>query len=98
MPNGPDDVGDEGLVEEGATHHGGAPPRRLIAVPKSPLLEGRFRRMFRNLPIPGPPRDALIALGDAMLEERRPRATAAGIPVGTAGEFTLAGLLTFATR
>jgi hypothetical protein len=25
MPTGPDDVGDEGLVEEGATQHGGTP-------------------------------------------------------------------------
>ena len=69
MPNGPDDVGDEGLVEEGATHHGGAPPRGLMTVPKSPLFEGRFGRMFRTLPIPRPPRDA-------MPEERRPPATA----------------------
>jgi hypothetical protein len=76
MPNGPDDVGDVGLVEVGATHHGGAPPRGLMAVPKSPLFKGRFGRMFRNLPIPRPPRDALIALGDAMSEERRPPATA----------------------
>jgi hypothetical protein len=44
MPHGPDDVGDDGLVEEGATQHGGAPARGLIAVPKSPLFEGRFGR------------------------------------------------------
>ena len=72
MPNDDDVVADEGLVEEGVTHHGGAPPRGLMAVPKSRLFEGRFGRMFRNLPIPRPPREALIALGNAMPEERRP--------------------------
>ncbi|HEY6778191.1 MAG TPA: heme peroxidase family protein [Thermoleophilaceae bacterium] len=76
MPNDADDGADEGLVEEGVTHHGGAAPRGLMAVPKSRLFEGRFGRMFRNLPIPRPPREALIALGEAMPEERRPRATA----------------------
>jgi hypothetical protein len=76
MPNDADDVADEGLVEEGVTHHGGAAARGLMAVPKSRLFEGRFGRMFRNLPIPRPPREALIALGEAMPEERRPRATA----------------------
>jgi Animal haem peroxidase len=76
MPNDTDDLADEGLVEEGVTHHGGAPPRGLMAVPKSRLFEGRFGRMFRNLPIPRPPRDALIALGNAMPEERRPPAAA----------------------
>jgi hypothetical protein len=77
MPNGTDDAVDEGLlVEEGVTHHGGAPPRGLMSVPKSRLHEGRFGRMFRNLPIPRPPREALIALGNAMPEENRPAATA----------------------
>src|SRR5919108_649801 len=61
MPNGTDDAVDEGfLVEEGVTHHGGAPPRGLMSVPKSRLHEGRFGRMFRNLPIPRPPREALV--------------------------------------
>jgi hypothetical protein len=77
MPDGTDEALDDGLlVEEGVTHHGGAPPRGLMAVPKSRLHEGRFGRMFRNLPIPRPPREALIALGNAMPEENRPPATA----------------------
>jgi hypothetical protein len=41
-----------------------------MAVPKSPVFEGRFGRMFRNLPIPRQPREALIALGKAMPEEK----------------------------
>jgi hypothetical protein len=76
MTDGADELIDEGLVDEGVTHHGGAPPRGLTAVPKSAVFEGRFGRMFPNLPIPRPPRDALIALGKAMPEERRPPATA----------------------
>lgn len=92
MPNDADDVADEGLVEEGVTHHGGAAPRGLMAVPKSRLFEGRFGRMFRNLPIPWPPREALIALGEAMPEERRPRATADNTKIPAA--YTYLGLTT----
>ena len=84
MPDAADDLSDEGLVEEGVTHHGGAPQRGLAAVPRSPLFEGRFGRMFPNLPISRPPNEALIALGKAMPEERRPppQADNASIPVG----------------
>jgi Animal haem peroxidase len=82
MADAADDLGDSGLVEEGVTHHGGAPARGLTAVPKSAVFEGRFGRMFGNLPIPRPPREALIALGKAMPEERRPppQADNAAIP------------------
>jgi hypothetical protein len=52
------------------TTHGGITPRGLEAVPRSPLFEGRFGRMFRALPAPLHDRDALIALGEAMPEER----------------------------
>lgn len=52
------------------TTHGGITPRGLDAVPKSALFEGRFGRMFRTLPAPLHDRDALIALGNAMPEER----------------------------
>jgi hypothetical protein len=78
MPND----GDQDLLR--ATHHGGAAPRGLMAVPKSRLYEGRFGRIFRNLPIPRPAVEALTALGKAMPEERRPAATADNpkIPAG----------------
>jgi hypothetical protein len=68
MPGEAEDADRENATEEGLTHHGGAPPRGLAAVPVSPLFEGRFGRMFRNLPIPVPPREALIALGRALPE------------------------------
>jgi Animal haem peroxidase len=68
MPHTVEDAERAGLTEEGLTVHGGAPPRGLAAVPVSPLFEGRFGRMFRNLPIPVPPRSALIELGNAMPE------------------------------
>jgi hypothetical protein len=55
--------------ELGVTTHGGITPRGLDAVPKSPLFEGRFGRMFRALPAPLHDREALIALGNAMPEE-----------------------------
>jgi hypothetical protein len=71
MPDTVDEVGHVGRADEGLTHHGAADPRGLMAVPVSPLFEGRFGRMFRNLPIPVPPREALIALGEAMPEQRR---------------------------
>jgi hypothetical protein len=56
--------------ELGVTTHGGITPRGLDAVPKSPLFEGRFGRMFRALPVPAHTDAALIALGEAMPEER----------------------------
>jgi hypothetical protein len=68
MPDTVEEVGHAGHTEEGLTHHGGAPPRGLAAVPVSPLFEGRFGRMFRNLPIPVPPKAALIAQGNALPE------------------------------
>ncbi|MDW5592772.1 heme peroxidase family protein [Conexibacter stalactiti] len=51
------------------TTHGGITPRGLEAVPKSPLFEGRFGRMFRALPIPSHADAALRALGEALPEE-----------------------------
>ncbi|HST40034.1 MAG TPA: hypothetical protein VLK58_11020, partial [Conexibacter sp.] len=51
------------------TTHGGITPRGLEAVPKSPLFEGRFGRMFRSLPIPSHGDAALRALGEALPEE-----------------------------
>jgi len=71
MPDTVDEAGHAGRADEGLTFHGAAAPRGLTAVPLSPLFEGRFGRMFRNLPIPAPPREALIALGDAMPEPSR---------------------------
>jgi hypothetical protein len=56
----------DGLTE---TTHGGVTPRGLEAVPRSPLFEGRFGRMFRALPASRPERAALEALGNAMPEE-----------------------------
>jgi hypothetical protein len=46
--------------EEGAPHHGVAEPRGQEAVPRSPLFEGRFGRLFRRLPAPLHDREALI--------------------------------------
>ena len=68
MPDLVEAVGHVSRADEGFTTHGGIEPRGLTAVPKSPLFEGRFGRMFRNLPIPVPPREALIALGKALAE------------------------------
>jgi hypothetical protein len=92
MPNGPDDVGDEGLVEEGATQHGGAPPRRLMALnDPDALVTFRTPRVAQVLIelLQGDPNSFLsVELTWKPTE----------IPAGTAGEFTLADLLTFATR
>src|SRR5215216_1839451 len=68
MPDLVEAVGHVSRADEGFTTHGGVELRGLTAVPKSPLFEGRFGRMFRNLPIPVPPRQALIALGKALEE------------------------------
>jgi hypothetical protein len=69
-------------VEEGETHHGVAEPRGQDAVPRSPLFEGRFGRLFRRLPAPRPPREALIALGKAMADRSGPSADNEKIPAG----------------
>lgn len=61
--------GNVGPAERGITAHGGVTPRGLEAVAASRLIAGRFGRMFRNLPIPSPPRAALEALGNAMPED-----------------------------
>jgi len=58
--------------EEGAPHHGVAEPRGQEAVPRSPLFEGRFGRLFRRLPAPLHDREALIALGKAMVDRAGP--------------------------
>ncbi len=59
-------------ADEGSTHHGAEEPRGQDAVPRSPLFEGRFGRMFRRLPAPRHDRDALIALGTAMADRAGP--------------------------
>src|SRR2546422_2972025 len=46
----------------------GAEPRGLMAVLRSPLFEGRFGRMFRNLPPFLPSNEALDALARQMVE------------------------------
>jgi hypothetical protein len=67
---------------EGATHHGVTQPRGQDAVPRSPLFEGRFGRLFRSLPAPRPSREALIALGKAMADKAGPSADNDKIPAG----------------
>ena len=46
----------------------GTEPRGLMAVLRSPLFEGRFGRMFRNLPPFLPSNEALDALARQMVE------------------------------
>jgi hypothetical protein len=48
--------------------HGTEPPRGLEQVAGSPLFEGRFGRMFRNLPSFGPDDLLLIQLAATMIE------------------------------
>ena len=72
-----DATGQVHSADEGATHHGGEDPRGLNAVPRSPLFEGRFGRMFRTQAPSRPPRQALEALGKA-LKERGSRRREAG--------------------
>src|SRR5919112_3881690 len=67
---------------EGATSHGVVQPRGQDAVPRSPLFEGRFGRLFRSLPAPRPPREALIALGKAMADRAGSSADNEKIPAG----------------
>jgi hypothetical protein len=64
-----EETGQQPRASEGVTMHGAAEPRGLDAVPRSPLFEGPFGRMFRNLPFVAHDRNALIALGRAMQEQ-----------------------------
>jgi len=57
-----------GHAAEGVTMHGAEEPRGLGAVPRSALFEGRFGRMFRNLPSFPNDRNALIMLGSKLPE------------------------------
>jgi hypothetical protein len=82
MPDGDAVDGVTTAVEEGETHHGVAEPRGQDAVPRSPLFEGRFGRLFRRLPAPRPPREALIALGKAMADQAGASADNDKIPAG----------------
>ncbi len=59
-------------VAAGAPHHGVAEPAGQDAVPRSPLFEGRFGRLFRTLPAPRHERAALVALGRAMADRAGP--------------------------
>jgi hypothetical protein len=61
-------VNGTGAVADGAPHHGALEPRGQEAVPRSPLFEGRFGRLFRSLGAPRHERAALIALGKAMAD------------------------------
>ena len=63
-------TGQKHSAAEGVTQHGAADPRGLDAVPRSTLFEGRFGRMFRNLPAPRHERETLVALGKALSEPR----------------------------
>jgi hypothetical protein len=67
-------------VEAGEARHGVAEPRGQDAVPRSPLFEGRFGRLFRSLAPARPPREALIALGKAMADNAGPSADNEKIP------------------
>ncbi len=49
--------------------HHGSPPRGLGGIPSSPQFEGRFGRMFRNLPVFDQDDDALIALAQRMVSK-----------------------------
>jgi len=48
--------------------HGALPPRGLDSTPSSVLFEGRFGRMFRNLPVCAPADNSLVKLGEAMVQ------------------------------
>src|SRR6266566_6701346 len=64
-----EETGQQPRALEGVTMHGAAEPRGMDAVPRSPLFEGPFGRMFRNLPFVALDRNALIALGRTMQEQ-----------------------------
>lgn len=48
--------------------HHGTRTRGIEAVPQGPFFEGRFGRMFRELPTFGQDEDELRRLGEAMVE------------------------------
>jgi hypothetical protein len=48
--------------------HGTLPPRGLTRTPSSTLFQGRFGRMFRNLPVCEPEDKSLVELGTAMVQ------------------------------
>src|SRR4051794_14693905 len=48
--------------------HGGSPPRGLEGAPGSSVGQGRFGRMFRNLPTYDIADASLVALGEAMVQ------------------------------
>jgi hypothetical protein len=52
--------------------------RGLMAVPGSPLFEGRFGRMFRGLPVFSQAESHLLALGSAMISEAEAEVTPEG--------------------
>jgi hypothetical protein len=52
--------------------------RGLMAVPSSPLFEGRFGRMFRGLPVFTHSEAHLLALGNAMISEAEEEVTPEG--------------------
>ena len=79
----PGAVGDEAVVvpagpalrtsDEGGRLHGELPVRGSKRVPRSPINEGRFGRMFRRLPpLPPLPNDELLALAEQMREPTAP--------------------------
>jgi hypothetical protein len=49
--------------------HGVLPPRGLERTPSSSELDGRFGRMFRDLPVLAPSDDSLVKLGQAMIQQ-----------------------------
>jgi hypothetical protein len=138
MPSGPDDVGDEGLVEEGATRgkalqlpsgqsvaqHMGETPLTAAELELSKLkLKAAHRTLLeqdtplwfyvlKEAEVPanaerlGPVGGWIVAEVLIGLLQGDPNSSLsveptwkpAGIPAETAGEFTLADLLTFATR
>ncbi len=48
--------------------HGALPQRGLDGTPSSTSHEGRFGRMFRNLPVTAPADDSLVKLSEAMVQ------------------------------
>jgi hypothetical protein len=79
----PGAVGDEAVVVpagpaagaagEVARLHGEMPVRGSKRVPRSPINEGRFGRMFRRLPpMPPLPNEELLALSERMREPSAP--------------------------
>jgi hypothetical protein len=48
--------------------HGGQPQRGLAGTPGSAAFNGRFGRMFRNLPASTPEESSLVKLGESMIQ------------------------------